>query len=138
VRPPANATNTGAECLWLAQRMTPPMTRRPGSRSPANGVWPERSAANLDGDHVGYPGTSAPEEVALEWTDAWGNPLVYIHHRDYGKRVILKLAGGALVPAAARRDPETGEWYQRDAYQLYSLGPDGKPGTADDITNWVR
>ena len=47
-----------------------------------------------------------------EIVDTWGYPIRYVHHRHY--------------------DDEPG----RGKFRVFSVGPDGEPGTADDLTNW--
>jgi general secretion pathway protein G len=55
--------------------------------------------------------------------------------------------GGEGAPLLRRipRDPWGNEYqytcpgeHNVDSYDLYSFGPDGKPGTGDDITNWEQ
>lgn len=128
--PPNNAINTGAECLLIALTV------------PVGGIetfrWETAQIANLDDDRVvGVPSVAFGERCR-EVVDGWGNPIVYIHTRDYGKTFKVRLKSGVVMEVSARINPATGEHYRKRTYQLFSLGPDGTPGTADDITNFKQ
>ena len=47
------------------------------------------------------------------------------------------LVDGTVVKVAAMKNEKTSEYIHPDSYQLFSLGPDGKPGTDDDIV-WAK
>ena len=95
---------------------------------------------NLDGDSCGRNGTSFSSESAFEIVDVWGNPIAYIHRRDYdtehtyigydeeSNEVESRVKG--LV------SKKTGDPYRRGSFQLISAGPDGLFGTEDDIANF--
>jgi len=70
--------------------------------------------------------------------DAWGRPFVYVRADDYSTDSL----GGV-------HDPGTGEFFNPDSYQLYSLGMDGAreretdstdpfSPNLDNINNWDR
>ena len=60
----------------------------------------------------------------------------------YLSEEVKKLWKGPYVKAGLPKDPWGREYqYVKESqheqdYDLYSLGPDGQPGGADDITNW--
>jgi len=73
-----------------------------------------------------------------EYVDLWGAPYVYIHCRDYGKKLKYQLEDGTTFEAEARKNPTTGTYYAATTYQLWSLGPDGvnQNGDGDDVVSW--
>ena len=67
--------------------------------------------------------------------------IAYIHRRDYEKPVtyITVSAKTGLEEEAQVKaviNPQTGDPYNKQTYQLISAGPDGVFGTSDDIGNW--
>lgn len=74
----------------------------------------------------------------LEYTDYWGNPYVYIHWRDYGKRLKYQGEDSSPVEVQAQKSPETGSYYAPTSYQIWSFGADGENqnGAGDDIVSW--
>jgi prepilin-type N-terminal cleavage/methylation domain-containing protein len=75
----------------------------------------------------------------LEYTDHWGNPYVYFHHRDYGKKLSYVRADGVAFDAeAAKSESDPKSWAAPSTYQIWSLGPDGENqnGGGDDICSW--
>jgi len=91
----------------------------------------------------------------LEIVDWWGNPLTYIHNRDYarydgwdeatntwnlGEDMTYAQADGAQGPVYGRSSPDpalnlpqsfrTGNYPKLDAFQLFSWGFDQSPGCA--------
>jgi prepilin-type N-terminal cleavage/methylation domain-containing protein len=107
----------------------------------ANGAFQDDQLDNVDGD-------SATESVSdlgrslLELVDAWGNPIAYIHHRDYKDEtreyMTLHPETGeeTLSRVLARKNATTGRYQRHTKYQLISAGSDGLFGTEDDITNF--
>ncbi len=74
-----------------------------------------------------------------EYCDLWGNPLIYIHSRDYSEPVSIQTIDGETITVSAKRDPETGGFYRPTEFQLWSLGVDGENGEydeGDDICHW--
>ena len=49
-------------------------------------------------------------DILFEYCDRWGNPLVYIHSRDYGKQFKVQ-AGEGIILVGAKRDSETGGYF---------------------------
>ena len=102
---------------------------------------------NADGDEVKGPDEKTIKTAIdwtrgnnqlLEYTDLWGNPFIYIHSRDYGKKLKYQCEGGAVFEVEARKSPKTGTYYAPTTYQLWSLGRDGvnQNGEGDDIVSW--
>jgi len=95
---------------------------------------------NLDNDQIGVKQLTVHENQDLfEIRDAWEQPLIYIHHRDYDRfesepYVSLDFQGNEIL-VQPWRDETTGSWYKLESYQLFSIGPDGEPNTDDDIRN---
>jgi prepilin-type N-terminal cleavage/methylation domain-containing protein len=99
---------------------------------------------NVDQDQSASALTDFAARELFEIPDAWGNPVAYLHHRDYpgSPRPYLTLDPGTgeelhgLVRAA--KDEKLGRYYQNATYQLVSAGPDGRFGTEDDLANFAR
>ncbi len=102
---------------------------------------------NFDGDSVNAGDTKIIEREIkwsrgnaqlLEYVDLWGNPYVYIHSRDYGKKLKYQLEDGTVFEAEARKNPTTGTYFASNTFQLWSLGSDGvnQNGDGDDIVSW--
>jgi prepilin-type N-terminal cleavage/methylation domain-containing protein len=106
----------------------------------------DEAPANVEGDRavLRIPGHSSQE--LFEIADAWGNPIAYFHHRDYGREDSYQTFDGktgeiATSVVRARENKRTGRWYEAKGFQLVSAGRNGvfdKPGTDedDDITNF--
>lgn len=113
-RTPDGASNAGIE---LAVGCTPANNRfRGNDSSPHFG----------DTDHDDCP----------EFLDPWLNPFVYFRCTDYAAAadgVVYVLRDGTKVKAKPLRDRSTGGFFRPDSFQLFSMGPDGQPGTDDDI-----
>jgi hypothetical protein len=126
----ANDVNVGIETVFVVFRLQ-------GVNVAPQGVDGEGSVGNTDGDKAGSTtGTKLAKADLMEYLDAWGNPLVYFSSADYkdpSKVETYMLGTGEKIKAAPRRNEKTGEFVRPDSFQLYSLGPDGKPGTDDDI-----
>jgi prepilin-type N-terminal cleavage/methylation domain-containing protein len=112
---------------------------------PAGGGWqasevPEDALTNTDGDDTRKSLTSYSGSQAFELGDLWGNPLAYIHRRDYRKDFTYVTYDESdevyegLVKALI--SPKTGDPYRKRSFQLISSGPDGVFGTEDDIANF--
>ncbi len=122
-----NDTNNGIEALTACV-----------SRSGAI-LWERADAyANTDADSA--------ERKVVDWyfgdlelreiTDAWGRPLVYTHHVDYpSPATVVFVPGGERHAVRALRAASTGAYVHPGSFQLWSVGRDGIPGTADDIVD---
>jgi prepilin-type N-terminal cleavage/methylation domain-containing protein len=102
----------------------------------------DKHFSNTDDDRCGVtlPGLNTDE--LLEYTDAWGNPLIYINLLDLdakaGTRYQVALRDGEILviePFKSRRFKGAWAGWQ-DGFQLISLGPDEEFDTADDIVSW--
>ena len=71
-----NKTNEGAEALYLALRW-------PGWK--AGHTWGANDIGNSDDDKLDAPVATDGMADLRETLDAWGNPIIYFHHLDYGK-----------------------------------------------------
>jgi prepilin-type N-terminal cleavage/methylation domain-containing protein len=128
-----NATNLGAECLYLALC---------GENSDGVGVLDD-TLSNTDGDRLQRRLEGFEALELFEVTDDWGNPLAYQHHRDYGRKdvhVTLDPTTGEELESVvdARRNQDTRRYHQAHGFQLVSAGVDGRFGTEDDITNFTE
>lgn len=133
-----DATNVGAEVLYMTICAEGEIGFGRFDEAPAN-VEGDRSVLRVPGH--------ASQEL-FEIADAWGNPIAYFHHRDYGREDTYRTYDGATGEVAtsvvrARKNERTGRFYEPKGYQLLSAGPNGvfdKPGSEDDddITNFKQ
>jgi prepilin-type N-terminal cleavage/methylation domain-containing protein len=102
----------------------------------------EDRLVNVDGDSASKNVTHwyFGDNQLREWTDDFGNVLIYMHHKDYAKAkaslTTYKLSmdkDSADVKIPAEQNPATKTYSNPDKFQLRSVGKDGKPGTSDDI-----
>ena len=133
--PKPSKTNMGVESLLIA------LMPADGSYL-AGGDYDDR-LGNTDGDDSKTPHTRFASSEVFELCDHWGNPIVYLHRRDYergGTYVTYseELAEWIEEKVVAAINPTTGSPYRQDTFQLISAGPDGQFGTADDIGNFNR
>lgn len=131
--PPTNQTNLGGEALVAALWST----------KWSGATLAEDKFANTDGDEARKALTRFPDKALKELVDAWGNPIAYFHHRDYGRSDVY-LVGNAESgemeeqPAKAWMNPATKTWANSTTFQIVSAGQDAQFGTSDDITNFKR
>ncbi len=121
-----NDTNVGIETLYVVFHLN-------GLRSPQN---VDDAIDNTDDDKATTTAGNMQKPDLFEYVDAWGNPIVYINSADYkdpSKVQKYKLKNGTEVKVEPRKNAQTGEFRNADSYQLFSLGPDGVPGTDDDV-----
>ena len=101
---------------------------------------PDDQLMNADNDYASanitgwYFGDTALREVS----DGFGFALVYLHWKDYEKpspatRRIKPEAAGSELSIEPARSENTRTYLRPNKFQLFSIGPDGKPGTADDV-----
>ncbi len=124
----SNDTNIGAETLYL-------VFRRKGCT-----ILPQIDDAdaysNTDNDAAVVPLADMQKPDLMEYCDSWNNPIVYFSAADYkdtGKVEQYVLKSGETVKVSPKRNESTGEYVRSTSFQLFSMGPDGKPGTEDDI-----
>ena len=145
-RIPSNKINEGIECLLACLQ-----TRKHNGPFITDLDPDQRS--NVDEDHL-TPLQVSHIKKRLDWSrqndklweycDRWGNPLIYIHSRDYGKQFRVQRIDGEVLLVGAKKDPETGGYYKPTEYQLWSLGVDEisgdeyGEGEGDDICHWKQ
>lgn len=123
-----NDTNCGIESVYVAVRLK-------GMGVSVEGFDDEGAIDNLDGDKAAAAVPDMRDATLYEYMDPWGRPFVYIHSRDYKdmKKVErYKLPDGSEVKVAPRTLANN-EFARATSFQLFSMGPDGEPGTDDDI-----
>jgi prepilin-type N-terminal cleavage/methylation domain-containing protein len=82
------------------------------------------------------PVQTAP--ALFEYLDLWGSPYVYIHNRDYGKKVPYINRHGSTVLITAVKSEKLGSYQAATSFQIWSFGPNGlnENGEGDDIASW--
>jgi prepilin-type N-terminal cleavage/methylation domain-containing protein len=98
---------------------------------------------NTDGDRFARPVGDLETRELFELVDAWGNPIAYFHHADYGREDVyttFDAATGDPVESQVRaiRNAKTKLYHEHRGFQLVSAGSDGRFGTDDDITSFRR
>ncbi|MBI5446288.1 MAG: DUF2092 domain-containing protein [Deltaproteobacteria bacterium] len=130
----SNGINEGVEQLALALRAE--------LEGKADGIFSAEWLSDTDADASprAREESGAGAEPQQEFCDAWGNPLVYIHHRDYGKTFRYMDSEGGQFEVEARMSAWPDEFCCPRSYQLWSLGMDlaNQNGDGDDIPNWKR
>jgi prepilin-type N-terminal cleavage/methylation domain-containing protein len=127
---PPNTTNLGAEALVIQLF---------GSKWQSR--LPEERLVNTDGDESKKALARFPKPTLFELRDEWGNPIAYLHRRDYGQTQVYAMVDATGAPLGessfkARSNPATGQYWNPKEFQLVSAGPDGEFGTEDDIPAW--
>ena len=127
-----NSLNNGIESLvaCLASK----------KRGPKLFEFTPEQLRNTDGDKAGSNLTDwyFGENDLWEYTDLLGFTIIYMHHRDYARPKPEHLdylieAGGEKVKIQPEKSEKTKTFYSSDKFQLRSVGPDGKPGSGDDL-----
>lgn len=132
-----DGTNTGVEALVVALW---------SDGWDAGGLLDDVADRLENGDDDRSPTVLSDFETRalLEIVDAWGNPIAYLHRRDYERRDRPYLTfdpstGEELTTyPAAFQNSATGRFYRATSYQLVSAGPDGRFDTEDDVTTFRR
>lgn len=125
----SNDKNVGIETLWVVCHIK-------GLCDPVQGFDEEGTVVNTDGDNAAANIGELTKSDLFEYADAWGNPLVYFHARDYKNPQRMEqyvLADGQTIVKVAPKASATGGFAREGSFQLFSLGADGQPGTDDDI-----
>jgi len=125
-----NNTNIGCEALVIALFGSKWQTRLPEDR-----------LCNTDGDESKKALARFAKASLFEIKDQWGNPIAYLHRRDYEHAQVYAMVDSTGQAAGestfkARMNPETGQYWNPKGFQLVSAGPDGEFGTDDDIPAW--
>ena len=135
-----NGLNDGNESLFAFLQ-----TRKHGGRFAED--LKEDRWRNADGDRVAASDAKTLKQKIdwgrgenaelLEYVDLWGNPYVYIHSKDYGKKFRYQNEEG-IFEVEAQKNPATGTYYAPTTFQLWSIGEDdlNENGNGDDIVSW--
>lgn len=92
---------------------------------------------NADADEADKKRTVFQSAELLEFKDAWGQPLIYIRHSDYGK-TFTYMINEESVRVRAIKNPQTRTYYKFESCQIMSAGPDLEWDTPDDVANFER
>ncbi len=127
-------TNMGSEMLMLSFY--------PADNSYSAADVPEERLSNTDGDSTKKAISSFANGSVFELADDWGNPIAYIHRRDYGKKfkyVTINPEDGMVVDGVVQaiKSQKTGGYFHKRRFQFISAGADGIFGTSDDIRNFT-
>ena len=130
---PPNTTNLGGEALYLALC---------AEGAPGFGVLDD-DLCNTDGDRTPKRLEGFESAELFEVADAWGNPIAYLHHREYDRTDVynsFEEVTGEEVEGLVRaqRNAKTKRFHQPRDFQLISAGVDGLFGTEDDIANFKQ
>jgi hypothetical protein len=130
-----NTTNAGIESLYQCL-MLPGFDHHPDMTDDERG--------NTDEDALDKPLAATVGPELYEFLDAWGNPLVYLVDADYGTVEKTDVSyvrtqfpeGEESAHAVKAWKSSNNQYAQQGKYQLFSMGPDGVPNTADDLKAW--
>jgi len=128
-----NETNNGAEALTacLASNRKGPQLLSSIKDDMYVNIDRDTASTNITGWFFG-------DCDLREISDAWGYPIIYFHAKDY-QRASASLkrykfdVGGQEYNVEPARSANTRTFLRSSKFQIMSVGPDGKPGTADDI-----
>lgn len=131
-----DTTNEGIEAFVAAIYSKEYRENHPGALRPGS----DSDLKNTDEDTAEKNITTFAKSVLLEYIDAWGNPIIYIHNRDYGQIYNYLLLNPDtdldVMEVKALVSPLTGSPYNQDGCQIISAGPDGIFGSEDDLANF--
>ncbi|MEO0651505.1 MAG: prepilin-type N-terminal cleavage/methylation domain-containing protein [Planctomycetota bacterium] len=96
----------------------------------AGGAVEADELSNVDGDSSKNRITDFPDRQLFEFVDAWGNPIVYFHHRDYEREQVYSvedLETGEFFDQEVKavKNPVTKRFYRSSRFQFRSAGPNG-------------
>lgn len=123
-----NDTNIGIESLFLVMNIPDiPTVEELG----------QDTYENTDDDEMNATVGDLPSREFYEIVDGWGNPFVYFHNANYKEpdkvaRYMLMQDGEWVSVKVLPLTGKTG-FRRASSFQLFSVGPDGRPGTDDDI-----
>ncbi len=123
-----NETNVGIETVYIAFHMA-------GVKPDMQGLGDD-ALANTDKDNVAELVGDLQVSDLFEYVDVWGNPFVYLAGKDYkdvSKVETYVLANGTEVKVTPKTSDKQGIFVRAQSFQLFSMGPDGVPGTEDDL-----
>lgn len=131
-----NETNLANELLLVALRHPDFTDKLEDGDLPGSDVF-----GNNDEDVFDSRPEGSPKADAMEITDPWGNPVVYISKNHYRRPVQILNKDGDIVEVEALRRGKNGQYYRPTSFQVISLGRDGMldehPGQGDDIYNFT-
>ncbi|MCC6737802.1 MAG: type II secretion system protein [Planctomycetia bacterium] len=132
----ANDVNQGSESLvWHL------FTTQKGGPFLDMSTW-EDALVNTDSDSTSKPPDSSTfmKNDLVELGDAFRNPIVYFHNRDYSKpakygKYVLAGKDADCVP---QKSTKTGNYHAPGKYMLWSIGGDDENhnGGEEDIASW--
>lgn len=101
----------------------------------------EKWLTNADDDTADKNLSIFDRPVLMEVVDAFGNPFVYLRPDVYEKGQEYEITDTGTqetnrVRAVGQKNEETGGFYAKESYQLWSAGEDGVLGTEDDIASF--
>ncbi len=99
----------------------------------------EDEFCNTDGDRLPRALHKRGDDRLLEIRDEWDNPLIYIPSRAYGPvdtTPIAYITGDGERVLVRPWKTAGGHFEQPTTFQVFSMGPDGRPNTEDDIKHW--
>jgi type II secretory pathway pseudopilin PulG len=122
-------------------------TRKRGG--PYHEAFSDNRLGNSDNDQLGQRDLAKVRQqldwtrgnaALLEYNDLWGNPFVYIHHRDYSSRRRLAYTDGSgrQVEVQAAKSAKQGTFQASTSFQIWSFGPNriNDNGEGDDVVSW--
>jgi prepilin-type N-terminal cleavage/methylation domain-containing protein len=126
-----NTTNVGVESLVLS------LTWDTFGSSAGLG---DKERGNTDEDQLDKAVTQQGADL-IEALDDWGRPLVYLLFTDYAKAfesppTYMDANGNVFEPRPWKHSDESRGFAEANGFQIFSVGPDGEPNTADDIKSW--
>lgn len=124
-----NDVNVGIETVWVAFHLA-------GVNTAALDQLGDDALMNYDEDQANETVGEMKSLELWEIVDAWGNPIVYFHNRDYkdpSKVQKYMRADGSTVTVEVRTRDKAGGFENAQGFQLFSFGEDGEPGTEDDV-----
>jgi prepilin-type N-terminal cleavage/methylation domain-containing protein len=132
-----NRKNNGAEALVACLA-----SKRKGGAPYYQPSDESGAYANTDDDtaSANFTGWYFGDTKLREYADDWGNPVVYIHHRNYQRPTVMmqevQLANGKSAMWQPEKLQETKAFPNARKFIMISAGPDGIMGTADDVKNY--
>lgn len=132
-----NGSNDGIECL--VRCLTTTKKNGPYGES----LFQDKQLENIDNDTTTKNGPSSSYSVPTlhELVDAWGQPFIYLHNKDYKKGHFVTLItdkGTERSAVKGAKSEKTGQYQSLTSFQIWSVGPNGKNenGGGDDIASW--
>jgi hypothetical protein len=91
----------------------------------------EELIGNTDEDSFRSARGTAPDALAREYLDAWGQPLAYFHSNDYkdpkNLEELVAADGRKILVKPKRFSSRSGGGFKNpNSFQLFSVGPNGE------------